>query len=88
LFADIDSLTEEARSALINEIRRRRLSEPQLEKLHSTELRHEAQFDRLERFRRRKMLVKDLGLDPKGWIIGIIGASLLLLIEKLISNHH
>lgn len=89
LRSDTDSLTDEARVALLAEIQQRGLSDEEMRKLHSTELRHEAQFDRLERFRRKRMVVKELGLnDPKGWIIAIVGLGLLILIEKLVSSHH
>jgi hypothetical protein len=89
LYAESDTLTESARIALSTEIQRRGLSTEQLLKLKAVELRHEAQFDRLEKFRRKRMVLKELGLnDPKGWIIAMIGGGLLWLIEKLVSSHH
>ena len=89
LFADIDSLTEQARSALLAEIQQRGLAASQLQKLHSVELRHEAQFDRLERLRRKRMVLTRLGHHSlKGWIFVIVGAALLALIELLIFPNH
>ena len=89
IYADIDSLTEEARSALIFEVQQRGLSQAQLGKVHDVELRHEAQFDRLERLRRKKMVLSSLGLDdPKRWIFAIVAFLIIVLIEKLRSLHH
>ena len=77
------------RLALTTEIQRRGLSTEQLLKLKAVELRHEAQFDRLEKLRRKRMVLKELGLnDPKGWIVAIVGALILIWIEQLISRRH
>ena len=89
LYAEIDSLTDGARAALAAELQRRGMDDAQLRKLHALELRHESQFDRLEKFRRKKLALRRLGLnDPKGWIFAILGALVLSLIAKLISRHH
>ena len=86
LYAESDTLTESARLALTSEIQRRGLSTEQLLELKAVELRHEAQFDRLEKFRRKRMVVKEQGLnDPKGWIVALVGALILIWIEQLIS---
>ena len=79
----------DARSALLAEIQQRGLAASQLQKLHSVELRHEAQFDRLERLRRKRMVLTRLGHHSlKGWIFVIVGAALLALIELLIFPNH
>lgn len=89
LYADTASLTEGARSALAAEMQRRGISDAQLQKLHAIEHRHEAQFDRLEKFRRKKLALRRLGLyDPMGWIFAILGALILILLSELISRHH
>ena len=61
LCADIGSLTEPARSALTNETHQRGLSDAQLRNLHALELRHGSQFDRLEKYRRKRMVLRRLG---------------------------
>lgn len=88
LYADIGSLTGEARAALMAEIRQRGLKEAQLEKLHAVELRHEAQFDRLERYRRKKLAWGSFPDNLKGWIVTILGALVLILILELIHHRH
>ena len=89
LYAESDTLTQSARLALTSEIQRRGLSSDQLLKLKAVELRHEAKFDRLEKLRRKRMVLKELGLnDPKGWIVAIVGALILIWIEQLISHRH
>jgi hypothetical protein len=89
LGADSGSLTEGARSALATEMQRRGINDAQLQRLHAVELRHEAQFDRLEKFRRKRLALRSLGLDdPKGWIFAILGALVLVLISELIRRRH
>ena len=88
LYADSDSLTEEARSALLAEIRQRGMTEAHLQKLHSVELRHEAQFDRLESFRRKKLAWGKLPTSPREWILAILIFIAMILISDLVSRHH
>ena len=95
IYADIDSLTVDARSALMAEAQTRGLSDEQLKKLHAVELRREAQFDRLESFRRKKLgwgrfLLWDRyrSLSPRDWIIAILIAISVILISELLSRHH
>jgi len=89
LRADIDSLTDAARSALAAEMQRRGMNDAQLQKMHAAELRHEALFDRLQKQRRKTLagylLTRN---DPKGWIFAVLGALVLILISELISRHH
>ena len=91
LSADIGSLTEEARSALLAEIQQRGLSEAQIQKLHADEHRHEAQFDRLEKFRRKKLAWGDLPTTRGQWIFAGVAVLALIvwsLISDLVSRHH
>jgi hypothetical protein len=90
LYVEIGSLTEEAHSALMAEIQRRGLDEAQLKKMHTVELRHEAQFDRREKLRRKKMVLEGFsGMnDVKGWILAILGALVFILISELINRRH
>ena len=88
LYADIDSLTEEARSALLAEARQRGMNEAQLQKMHAVEVRREAQFDRLEKFRRKRMAWGRLPTSPTEWIFLAIIAISMILISELISRHH
>jgi hypothetical protein len=89
LSSDSASLTDGARSALAAEVQRRGLDDAQLIKLHSVELRHESQFDRLEKFRRRRLARRGLGLyDLSGWIFAVLGALVFILISELIRRHH
>jgi hypothetical protein len=88
LLADQDSLTPDARSALLAEIRQRGLTETQLQKMHSVELRHEAQFDRLESFRRRKLAWGRLPSTPREWMFAILAFIALILISELMSRPH
>jgi hypothetical protein len=88
LYADIDSLTEEARSALLAETRQRGLDEAQLQKVHAVELRREGQFDRLESLRRKKLAWGKLPTSPREWIFAAITMIATILIFELISRHH
>lgn len=89
LVADSASLTDQARSALSTEVQRRGIDDAQLQKVHSLELRHEAQFDRLEKFRRKRLALRRLGLnDLKGWLFAILGALVFILISELMRRHH
>ena len=88
LYAEIASLTPEASSALLEEVQRRGLDDAQLEKLHALELRHEAQFDRLEKYRRKKLAWGNLPTSPREWIFAIVGGAALILVLELISRHH
>jgi len=88
LYAEIASLTPEAGSALLAETQRRGLDDAQLEKLHALELRHEAQFDRLEKYRRKKLAWGNLPTSPREWIFAIVGGAALILVLELISRHH
>ena len=95
IYADIDSLTVDARSALMAEAQTRGLSDEQLKKLHAVELRREAQFDRLESFRRKKLAWGRLllwdryrSLSPRDWTVGILIAISVILISELLSRHH
>jgi hypothetical protein len=88
LYADTPSLTDAARSALTNEIQQRGLDDPELQKMHAAELRHEAQFDRLEKYRRKKQAWGDLPTTAREWILAIVGGIALVLILEMISRHH
>jgi hypothetical protein len=90
IYAEIGSLTEEARNALVAEIQSRGLDQTQLQKLHAVELRHEAQFDRREKYRRKRMIFgRSSGLHSvKEWIGVILIALVLVLISELISRRH
>ena len=88
LFVEIASLTPEARSALLAEIQRRGLDDAQLEKVHAVELRHEAQFDRLEKHRPKKLAWGNLPTSRREWIFAIVGGIGLILILELIDRHH
>jgi len=88
IYADIDSLTDDARVALLAELQTRGLTEAQLQKLHAVELRHEAQFDRLERFRRKKLAWGRLPGSRREWILAILLATAFILISDLMSRRH
>ncbi len=91
LYADIASLTPEARDALSAEIQHRGLNEAQLLKLRADELRHEAQFERLEKFRRKKLAWGNLPRTRGEWIflgVALFGLTIWGLISDLISRHH
>jgi len=88
LLADQDSLTREARSALLAEIQQRGLTETHLHKLHSLELRHEAQFDRLESLRRKKLAWGRLPRTPRDWMFAILAFIALILISEFMSHRH
>jgi hypothetical protein len=89
LYAQIDTLTDAARTALVTEIQQRKLTEAQLQKLHAVELRHEAQFDRLEKYRRKKLAWGPLSPnDLKGWIVAILVILVYVLVKSLIAHHH
>jgi hypothetical protein len=89
LHAQAAQLTEQARIALAAEIGRRGLSAQQLEKIHSSEVRGEANFDRREKWR-RKSLVSYLLFrnDPKSTILMVIAFVLAILIAELVRKHH
>ena len=87
LYAQIDTLTDGARSALAEEMQRRGLSGAQLAKMHAADVRHEAQFDRLERFRRKKLAFGRLN-DLKGWGIAIFVVVVYVLVRNLIAHRH
>jgi hypothetical protein len=89
LYTQIDTLADVARFALTAEIQRRGLTDTQLEKLRGVELRHEAQFDRLEKYRRKKLAFGRVGInDIRGWIVAILAALVLILISELIDRRH
>jgi hypothetical protein len=87
LHAQIDTLTDVARVALIEEIERRGLGEAALGKLHAAELRNEARFDRLEETRRKKTAMYLLARgDPKGTIL-VIAIFLVLVLLSVLFAH-
>ena len=87
LFADEASLTDAARIALESEIKRRGISKEHLLKLHSSDLRDEANFDRREKVRRKGTLFYILFRgDPKGTLVAIIVFLLAVLALELISR--
>jgi hypothetical protein len=88
LYSQVDTLTNAAQTALVLELQRRGLNGAQLEKIHATELRHESQFDRREKYRRKKMVLGDFPTDLKGWIISILAALVLIWISELIHHRH
>lgn len=89
LYTQTDMLTEPARMALAAEIEQRGLNADQLQKLHSTELRREANFDRREKWRRKStasfLLFRN---DPKGTLLMLIGFLVLVLILEIVRKHH
>jgi hypothetical protein len=89
LHAQVGQLTEQAQIALAAEIERRGLSAEQLEKIHSSEVHGEANFDRREKWR-RKSLVSYLLFrnDPKSTILMVIAFLLAVLISELVRKHH
>ncbi len=88
LHAQIDSLTDAAHAALTAEIERRNISSAELSKLYSSELRHEAKFDRRQREHRKRVLINLLFRgDPKGWIITILVALGVAFVAELLSHH-
>ena len=88
LHAQIDSLTDAASAALTVEIKRRNMSDAQLLKLYSSQLRREARFDRRQKEYRKKVLVYLLFRgDPKGWIIAILVAFGVAFVAKLLALH-
>lgn len=87
LYAQIDTLTTDARLALEGEMQSRGLGGACLEKMHAAEVRHEAQFDRLGKFRRKKLAFGRLG-DLKGWGIAVLVVIVYVLVRSLIANRH
>lgn len=89
LYAEIGTLTDGARAALILEIQRRGLGSAHLSKVHSAELRHEALFDRLQTQRRKKLAWYLLTRNnPKGLIAALLAFLVMVLISELIGHHH
>lgn len=94
LYAEANTLTDEAPSVLFAEMQRRGLRGAHLEKMHATEDRHEAQFDRLEKFRRKKLALWFSGLDRfrgmrlKDWLILLLISGLLIWMSRLIPSRH
>lgn len=86
--ADLDSLTDAARTALEAEIQRRGMSSGQLERLHAKELHREMRFDQMETVRRKRMLLHRLISDPKGWIWAALFVLGLVVFEWLRSRLH
>jgi len=84
LHAQIGSLTDVARTALMVEIHRRNISSAQLSKLYSAELRHEAKFDRRQKMHRKKVLTYLLRGDPKWTIITILALFGVALVAELL----
>ena len=89
LHSQVGSLTDEARSALDAEIRRRGLEPEHLSKLAAAERRHEDNFDRLAKFHRKRvanyLLFRN---DPKGTLVVIAVGVLLALIALLFDRRH
>ena len=88
LHAEIDSLTNDARAALVSEIQRRGISGAHLSKLYASELRQEAKFDQRQREHRKSVASYILRGDPKWTIITIILLFAACAIFALISSHH
>ena len=88
LYAEIDSLTEVARPALLAEIERRSLSHAQLQSMHTAELRREANFDRRQAIHRKKVLAYLLRNDPKGVLLVFLAILAIALFLALTSSHH
>lgn len=75
LAGEMETLTDVARGALAEEIHRRGMGGPDLEKLHARELQREARTDRLEKERRKQLALYLLTRnDPKGMISIILVA--------------
>lgn len=87
LYSEMETLTEEARGALLAEVGRRHMSREQLLKLHAVELRREGQFDRLQKLHRKRvlwwLLWRDTGIRGASWssvlvIVLVIGVALIV----------
>ncbi len=86
LFADEASLIDTARTALESEIKRRGVSNEHLLKIHSSDLRDEADFDRREKVRRKGALFYILFRgDPKGTLVVVLVALGIAFVLWLIS---
>ncbi|HEY2858238.1 MAG TPA: hypothetical protein VGJ21_07465 [Terracidiphilus sp.] len=87
LAAEMETLTDTARSALQAEIRNRGTTNGQLLKLHSKEVHREGRFDQLESVRRKRTLLYLLTKnDPKGTIavvLAVLGLALFVLLRSL-----
>lgn len=89
LAAESATLTDSARAALEEEIRRRGMTGTQLQRLHEKELHRESRFDQKERIRRRKTALNLLTQgDPKGTIVFVIILLALAAIAWLRSLFH
>ena len=88
LYAQIDTLSDVARTVLSAEIERRHLSSEQLSRLFSSQLRQEANFDRREKIRRKGvasyLLFRN---DPKGTLAAFIVILLLGLLALIAGRH-
>jgi hypothetical protein len=89
LCADIGSLTEEARTTLQSEMKLRKIGSAQLEKMHTSELRREAHFDRGESIRRKRTAMWLFFRNDPRWTVGAVIAFLILVaISELIAHFH
>jgi hypothetical protein len=86
LHAEVATLTDVARRALLAEIQRRGLSDAHLSKLHFAELRHEAKFDRRQKQHRKSVTSYILFRgDAKGTITILLLALGVILVAWLVS---
>ena len=89
LYAQLGSLTDDARAALEAEIKRRGLRPEQLSQLDAAERRHETNFDRLQKLHRKRVVTYLLFRnDPKGTMVVIGIGVVLLLIAWLLDGRH
>jgi hypothetical protein len=88
LHAQIDTLTDDARSVLASEIQRRGMSDAQLSKLYASELRHEAKLDRRQKEHRKSVLSFLLMGDPYWTLAAIVALIVVTALLSLISSHH
>jgi hypothetical protein len=88
LYAEMESLTDNARSTLSAEIQRRGMSTAQLAKMHAFELRREDIFDQREKIRRERLAFGRLGDNPREVIVSILLFLVAVLIAALFASHH
>jgi len=84
LHAQLESLTGDARTALTAEIRRRGLSDAQLARLYSSELRHEAKFDQRQKEHRKFVSSFFLRGSPKQFLYFVLFVAAVLAVVALL----
>ena len=88
LDTQVDSLTDDARTALASEIQRRGLSSAQLSRLYTMHLRQEAKFDRRQKEHRKWVVSYLLRGDPYWTVVVILALLAAAALFAFFESHH